>query len=444
MKRRTFISSSATAIAVLSHTAQSEAASEKSGTKQAGTPVFAGMSLKELRNRYHSVLFDEYLPFMDKHIIDHEKGGFMCNASPDGTLISTNKRAVYEGRGIWVYSCLYNTCGREKKYLEVARKSVEFLLRNKPEGDSMWPGSFDKDGNPTSPPGTSVNADLYIADGFAEFARATDDRSYRELAREITLKCLRVYDRDDYGTDVGKGYLGPDAPLTPGIRIMDDWMLFLRAATRLLEQQPDPDMEALAARCVDTIMNNYYNPRFGLVTEILNHDHSFPDNDYGQVVNFGNDFQALWHVMDEAARIKNRELFDTAAERLRRHIGVAWDDVYGGVFTMLRHVDENRWELGKAHYAQVETLVGLMMITEHTGADWTYDLFTQIYSYIEETFLLKKYGYPLWILGSDRKVTFNPKSTRIGNFHQPRHLLLNLAALNRIIERNGRVSGVFG
>jgi hypothetical protein len=85
-----------------------------------------------------------------------------------------------------------------------------------------------------------------------------------------------------------------------------------------------------------------------------------------------------------------------------------------------------------------------MMIIEHTGDDWAYDLFTEIHGYVEEKFLLKQYGYPLWILGSDRKVTFDKNSTRIGNFHQPRHLLLNLTALDRIIKRKGRVSGVFG
>ena len=70
---------------------------------------------------------------------------------------------------------------------------------------------------------------------------------------------------------------------------------------------------------------------------MLNYDHSQFYNEIGQFINFGNDFQALWHVTDEAVRIKNKTLFVTAAECLKRHIEVAWDDVYGGVFNVLEH-----------------------------------------------------------------------------------------------------------
>ncbi|MCP5114915.1 MAG: hypothetical protein GY953_29135, partial [bacterium] len=35
----------------------------------------AGMTLAELRLRYHAELFDSLLPFWDRHGIDHERGG---------------------------------------------------------------------------------------------------------------------------------------------------------------------------------------------------------------------------------------------------------------------------------------------------------------------------------------------------------------------------------
>ena len=64
----------------------------------------AGRSLQQLHDQYRADLYDDFLPFMDKHIIDHELGGFMCNADRDGTLLSTKKNSWYMGRGIWVYS----------------------------------------------------------------------------------------------------------------------------------------------------------------------------------------------------------------------------------------------------------------------------------------------------------------------------------------------------
>ena len=38
-----------------------------------------GMSLVTLRDKYHSELFDNFLPNMDRLIVDHELGGFMCD-----------------------------------------------------------------------------------------------------------------------------------------------------------------------------------------------------------------------------------------------------------------------------------------------------------------------------------------------------------------------------
>jgi len=40
--------------------------------------------------------------------------------------------------------------------------------------------------------------------------------------------------------------------------------------------------------------------------------------------------------------------------------------------------------------------------------------------------------------------SFEPHTGRAENFHHPRHLMLNLLSIERMIERNGKVSGVFG
>ena len=439
MNRRSFFNTSAGATALITGVAGCNEQKKQPESTDSDTVIkeLAGMPLEDLREQYNSDLFDMLIPFMEKYVIDHKYGGFMCNTRPDGTNITTGKRSTYEGRGIWVYSYLYNNLAQEQKYLDVAQKSVDLLMRHKPVGASMWPRSFTKEGEPSGPPSAAVSTDLYIADGFQEYAKATGDSRWWDTAKETLIKCLSVYDRPDYGPDMGKGYIGKDAPSMPGKRIIDDWMLFLWTATQMLKQKPDIDLLMIVTQCIDTIMTKFYNPETGFVGEILNHDYTRPDNDYAQIVNFGNSFQALWHVMAAANRIDNRSLFDTAAERLKRHIEVTWDDVYGGVLNVLAHVDENRWRLGKSHYVQVEPLVGLLMVIEHNGAKWARDWFARIYNYERENFYLEQYGYPLWMNSADRKASFDfDKCTRIGNFHQPRHLLMNLVCLDRIIGKS--------
>ncbi len=397
------------------------------------------MSLEGAREQYRSELFDDFLPFMAKYVIDGEYGGFMCHADRDGARISTIKRAWFEGRGIWVYSFLYDKFGRDPEHLAVARKSVEFILKNKPAGDNFWPGSFTREGKPLEDPNppfygrTSIYGDLFIATGLAEYSKAAGDRKYWDIAKEIIVKCMNIYDNHaGYGslprTD---SFPGVDAP-----RILGHWMVFLRLATDMLVARADPAVETIAARCVQAVMVHHFNPEHGLLNEYLNHDLSRIECDYGEIAT-GHGPEVLWMIMDEALRTKNIELFDLAAERLRKHIEVFWDDVYGGLMEGLAHVNRKTWNTRKWLWLQEEALIGLMMVIEHSGAQWARDWHAKISAYMHSKFLLKQHGLPLWIFVADRKVTFERHSDRIENFHLPRYLMLSLLSIDRMSKRKG-------
>jgi hypothetical protein len=65
-------------------------------------------------------------------------------------------------------------------------------------------------------------------------------------------------------------------------------------------------------------------------------------------------------------------------------------------------------------------------------------MFAKMYSYVREKFPLKQNGSPLWIYASDRRVSFEafakmPK--RVENFHHPRHLMLNLLSIDRMLKQ---------
>ncbi len=398
-------------------------------------------SLEKLRQRYQYDLFEDYLPFVDKYVIDHELGGFMCTTDRDGTNLDKNKRTWYEGRGIWVYSFLYNHFGKNPKHLEVARKSVEFILKAKPAGDTTWPVGLTREGKPRGGPSSEIYGDLFVAEGLIEYAKASGARKYHELAKDIIRKCVRIYDRPDYMPDVGRSYLGPGAPLFPGARVQGVSMVLIRILPALLEVDPDAEMEKLAARCVDAIMNRHYNPAWGLNNELLNHDSSRPPKPYDQLVTTGHSIETLWMVLFEAARRKDKALFEEAARRFRHHVDVAADRVYGGVFYQLRDVDANVWNVEKLLWAQEEVLVGALFLVEHTGAEWAREMFARQYAYVTDKYPLKKHGFALWINQGDRKVTFQPHYNRVENYHHPRHLMLNLLSLDRIQARGGKLPG---
>ncbi len=445
MNRRKFIGSSVAATGVLADLLPNVPGQKRDNAREASrssNSKRAGLALDELRNQYRRDLFDGFLPFMEKYVIDPEYGGFMCATDYDGTNFNRNKGSWFEGRGIWVYSFLYNNLAREQKYLDVARRSVEFILKNTPSGkDELWPKELTREGKPLTSADGEVYGDLFIAEGLAEYSKATNQPEFWETAKQIMLKCVRLYDQPDYRPTIGQTYLGPSARSFPGARIQGVWMTLIRAASQMLEMRPDSEIEQVAARCVDAITNHHYNQEFHLINELLNHDLSRPTNEYAQLVYTGHSIENLWMMLYEALRLKNKKLFETLAVWFRRHVDVAWDDVYGGVFRNLQNVDNNVWLVDKVLWAQEEVLIGSLMIIEHTDAKWAKDVFTKTFAYVQEKYPLKRYGSPLWMYASDRKATheaFVKMPKRVENFHHPRHLMLNLLSLERMIKRGKR------
>lgn len=394
------------------------------------------LPVKALRDQYRKDLFDDFLPFMETYVIDPEFGGFRCNVDHLGNRLNHNKLSWFEGRGTWVYSFLYNNLKRERKYLDVARRSLDLIMKSRPRGDELWPKEITRDGQPLASADGELYGDLFIAEGLAELSKATGDRALWDEAKQILLKCVRLYDRPDYRPAIGQTYLGPTAPPFPGARIQGVWMTLIRAATQMLEMRRDADIETVAGRCMDAITRHHYNAEIGLINELLNHDLSRPVNEYAQLVYTGHCIEILWMLMLEAVRLRDEELFDKLAGWFKRHVEVAWDDVYGGVFRNLRNVDRNEWVVDKVLWAQEEVLIGALLIVERRGHDWAIEMFERTNSYVRENFLLRKHGSPLWMYASDRRATYEaflkmPK--RVENFHHPRHLMLNLLSLERML-----------
>jgi mannose/cellobiose epimerase-like protein (N-acyl-D-glucosamine 2-epimerase family) len=391
------------------------------------------------RNQYRKDLFDDYIPFHEKYVVDKQYGGFHCTVKPNGELISPEKTAWYEGRGTWVFSFLYNNFGREQRYLDVAARSIKLIERSRPKGpDEHWPRAIQRDGSPAGPPDTEVYSDLFIAEGMAEFSKAAKEQAYWNEAKQIVLKCVRRYDRPDYHSTIGRTYLGPEAPPFPGARVLGVWMVLLRATTQMLATRADAELLKLNDRCLDAILNRHYNPRFQLCNELINHDLSRPQNDYEKLVYAGHAMETLWMVLDEAVRRKDIALFDRAAAILRRHCEVSRDRVYGGLFRNLRNVDTNDWTMDKTLFPHQEALIGSLLMIDQTGDPWAREFYASIDQYSRAHFPMKDIGSPLWQVIGDRHVTRTPDMTRAENYHHARFLMLNLLATERLVRRQGK------
>ena len=398
------------------------------------------LDLEAIRDQYHKDLFDDYLPFHERFVVDHEYGGFACTVRPNGERVNWEKRIWFQGRGMWAYSFLYNNLAHEQKYLDFAAGALRMVEQSRPKDpEEFWPVNLKRDGSPDGPPDTNIYSDMFVAEGLAEFSQASGERKYWDQAKEIVLKCVRRYDQPDYFPEIGQTYLrGSSVPPFPGARIEGHWMVLIGTTTQMLEMHPDEQLQQVSDRATDALLNHHYNPRFQLINELINHDLSRPTNEYEQLVYAGHAIETLWMIMYEARRRKDPAMFDRAGGMFRRHCEVARDRVYGGLLRDLTNVDQNAWTLDKTLFVQQEAITGSMCLIEETGDPWAMSFFPELNQYVHAKFPMRSLHSPLWQVQGDRWVTLDPKMTRAENYNQPRFLMRNLLAVQRLIARGGK------
>ncbi len=392
-------------------------------------------SLQQLRDHYHTYLFDEYVPFWTRYGIDHERGGFFCVMDHDGTRVDDSKNMWYQGRGLWTHSYLARHFDNDES-LQVAHRTRDFLLAHGRDADGRWVTGLAADGTITAPASERGYDSLFVAEGLTAYAAAADDDEALDLAVDSLLGVAELY--RDPTRDVDEGYV----PLCyPGMRVLGGHMVLILTLTQMLELRPqDSRLQALAQEMVGGITGNFWNDKYGLMNEALTCDLTRPDDANEDFSYLGHAIETLWMTMVEALRIGDRRLFELCAARFRRHVEVAWDDVHGGLFRALQ-IHTNTFTLDKVLWLQEEGLIGCLLLMEHTEDEWAWTWFARIFDWIEAHAALKRHGLPLYQTAGDRMMTFQPHVTRKENYHHPRCVMRCLLALERMIERGGAVSG---
>ena len=401
----------------------------------------AGRNLTQLRDDYHSELFERVLPFWDKHGIDHRRGGFMCALDYDGKRRHDHKFHWYQGRGIWVYSFLFNHFGKQEKHLAVARRTKEFWLKHGRQRDGWWAELLSREGKVLQPFRGDVYSAFTTAEGLQEYAAATGDEQSRELAVQLVKAAFRHVTRRDYHDRYAA---------QPGWRVQGIWIYTLNACTQLLDRGDDPKLRSMADDCVEAIIDKHYNADIGLNNEFLNYDFSRPAEEKNRSL-VGHCIQALWQVMDEAVRRNDMALYRTCAARVRRHLDIGWDHVYGGLCEWVnvgqfdhvwgpqklgdQQIDlkmKGEYNYVKSLWALNEVLVATLHVYDKLGSAWAGRYFSLAQQVMDTRFSRQHLGQASYVLATDRKMTFVPVSVRQDNYHPLRRLMRNLLALKRL------------
>lgn len=404
----------------------------------AQTIQVAGLSLPDLAADYERRLFDEYLPFWEKGGYDDERGGFMCYLHDDGSVQDDRKDIWYQGRGVWVYAYLYNFLDSSPRWLEVARKSRDFMVQYMHRGDGTWRDTVDRFGNPV--PGIDPTRDgnvygaLFATAGLLQLAAATGSGEDLDLAKRSLRKSVARYEDPTYPGVTAAG-VSESGLRAQGHSFMIAWLV-----PQLLAIDDDPWFRSLLEQHLDHIEHDFWNPEYGISNETLLHDYTRITRLKTRMVP-GHSIETQWMAMDAADTLGQPDRAELFQNRMRRLTEMSWDYVYGGVGdTDFSVFGADGLQAGpelsiKTMWAQTEVLVGMMRVYAATGAPWARDWYERARQFTLDTMTT---GIGVWRQAVDR--TGNPKERpgvspfRKGNFHQPRCLMMNLRQIRRMAD----------
>ena len=281
---------------------------------------------------------------------------------------------------------------------------------------------------------------MFAAAGLVELYKAAGNDEDLKLAKEAILTSQKRYDDPNYGGVSLAGY--PDRPLrSQGHSFMMVWTL-----TQLLSFHDDPRLEELVREHADHILNDFWNPDYGITNETLFHDYSRIPT-HSAHFSPGHSIETLWMVMHEAIRVKNGTTFYICKNRIRRILEMGWDYVFEGLGDTGYNVfgSEDTCAGGvfdiKTMWAHSEVLIACMLTLEYTGDVWAIEWYERARKFTLKTMPT---GFGVWRQAVDRfgkdKKRAGISIYRKGNFHQPRYLMYNLLSLERIIKNNGKLT----
>ncbi len=442
MKRREFIGAAAAASVALPGYLRSE---RTIGDPRSQAPKTAaslgGVPLDSLRSDFQRDL-DEYVGFFLSHGIDLDRGGFMCSLDHDGTLVDTNKFHWFQGRGVWIFSHLYLHFDKNPRYLEVARKSCDFMLRYFPQDKEKmrWATVVARDGTVVQGFDNDPFGCYFGIEGMFELAAAAGDEKLFADALELYLRHYK------FVRDPERLFLTHPA----GTRGFNMEMADLEIATQVLRRRDIPDVRRIADDCLAAIMDRFYDPELKLFNELLgaNLDRLPAQRSQG---NPGHGIEVMWMVMDEAGRRGDPALFDRAAERVLDLLEIGWDHIHGGVVyginvgqgcfdwpavkpagMTVEFRERGEFNYVKSHWSVAEVLIATLMVYERRGAEWAERYFSRAKAVNDKKLSLRPHGYPLHLLFTDRVFTYQPHTMRKDNYHYLRALMHCLAILDRL------------
>jgi N-acylglucosamine 2-epimerase len=381
-----------------------------------------------LADLYQDTLLNNVLPFWETHSIDHEHGGFFTCLNREGYVYDTDKFIWLQNRQVWTFAMLHNRLEKRANWLQIAANGAQFLAQHGRDDQGNWYFSLNQAGQPLTQP-HNIFSDCFAAMAFSQYALASGESWAKDVAYEAYTNVLRRQENPK----------GPYNKTYPGTRPMKTLAVPMILANLSLEMDwllEGDQLKQILDQTVQSVMIDFLDPELELLFENVTPAGKRLDCFEGRLINPGHGIEAMWFIMDIAARRQNTELINQAINVVLKTLQFAWDETYGGIYYFMdvegHPPQQLEWDQ-KLWWVHLETLVALVMGYRLTGRTECWDWFNKVHNYTWNHFADAEHGEWFGYLNRQGEVLLNLKGGKWkGCFHVPRALYLCWQELNQL------------
>jgi len=368
--------------------------------------------------KYRKELLENVIPFWEKYSIDKEYGGYLTCLDRDGSVFDTDKFMWLQGRQIWTMSMLYDKVEAKEHWKEIAEHGARFILQHGRDEKGDWYFALDRAGNPLVQP-YNIFSDCFASMGLAALYKITNNDEYAQVAYDTFKRIIQRRNNP-------KGKYNKAYPNTRALKGFSLPMILSNLSLELEHIVGTDTVESLIDEIIHEVMEVFYQPESGLIVESVNADGTFSDTFEGRLVSPGHVIEAMWFMMDLAARRKDAKLMDKCIQIALRALEYGWDEEFGGIFyfkdILNRPPQQLEWDQ-KLWWVHLEALVCMAKGYAYTGDERCKAWFEKLDNYAFNRFSDPQYGEWFGYLNRQGQPLLTLKGGKWkGCFHVPRAL----------------------
>ncbi|OWK37617.1 AGE family epimerase/isomerase [Fimbriiglobus ruber] len=372
---------------------------------------------------YRETLLGDVIPFWLRHGLDSQHGGYLTALARDGRVIDTDKSVWFQGRGAWTFATLYNTAGREPRWLDAAKTGIEFLRRHGTASNGKMYFTVTRDGRP-------LRMRRYVySESFASIANAAYARAAADgRAAGDAVRHFETYLQYSFAPGKIPPKVSPETRPTVGI---GSFMIGLATAQELRENLGD--VTARGRTCtewidwfIDRIERLFVRPELQVVLETAGPNGEILDHFDGRLLNPGHTLEAAWFIMHEGKFRRDRRLIQLGLTMLDWMWDRGWDEEYGGLYyfrDLLGLPVQEYWHDMKFWWPHCEAIIATQLAWSLTGDARYARWHRQVHDWSFRHFADREFGEWYGYLHRDGRVSVTLKGNMWkGPFHLPRML----------------------